>query len=186
MNNKWEFPTIKRCQMIPDWLIAYRRQPNAPGQGATHFFLDDFRFEAVWNNPEESLKHIKTQVVLSPDFSLYHDWPLALQIWNTYRNRECGAYWQEKGLRVIPTVSWAGPDSYDFCFTGIEPGGVVAVTTLGIQKNLAHRFGFHEGFVKMLELLKPQHILCYGELPKEIKTNIKITTYPTFWNKKGR
>lgn len=186
MNNKWEFPTIKRCQMIPDWLVAYRRQPNAPGQGATHFFLDDFRFEAVWNNPEESLKHLKTKIVLSPDFSIYRDWPLALQIWNTYRNRECGAYWQEKGLRVIPTVSWAGPDSYDFCFAGIEPGGIVAIGTVGLQNDDATGSYFHAGFIEMIQRLSPKTVLCYGPVLDSVSDFTKIITYPTFWKKKGK
>lgn len=185
MKNKWQLPTIKRTFCVPDWLIAYRRRPPVkPGVGATHFFLDDFRFEAIWNNPEGSLKHLKTKIVLSPDFSIYREWPLVLQLWNSYRNRWCGAFWQSKGYSVIPTVSWAGPNSYDFCFAGIEPGGIVAIGTVGVT-DIAQTIAFRAGFREMIQRLKPQHILCYGPFPKNIDTLIDITTYPSFWKKKG-
>ena len=43
--NKWGFPVIKRCDLVPDWLCQYRKTCQLPGVGATHFFIDDFRFE---------------------------------------------------------------------------------------------------------------------------------------------
>ena len=187
MKSKWEFPVIKGVEVVPDWLIAYRRRlPSRSGIGATHFFLDDFRFESIWNDPKGSLKHLKTSVVLSPDFSIHYEWPIALQIWNTYRNRWCGAFWQSQGYLVIPTVSWSNTDSFDFCFAGIEPGSVVAIATVGLQNNLAAKVSFRVGFDEMNQRLRPKHILCYGQFPEEIETNVEITTYPTFWEKKGK
>ena len=182
MSNEWEFPIIKRCDLIPDFLIGYRKKrPNSSGIGATHFFLDDFRFSSIWSNPHTSLDHIKTPIVLSPDFSLYRDWPLALQIWNTYRNRWCGAFWQSRGLTVIPTVSWSGPSSYDFCFDAISPGGVVAISMLGV-KGEADNYFFMAGFLEMKRRIKPSQILCYGNPPESLAD--QLITYPTFWQKK--
>ncbi len=193
MKNNWEFPTIKRTHIIPDWLIAYRLQsPIKKGISATHFFLDDFRFEPIWNNPEGSREHLATEVVLSPDFSLYRDWPLALQIWNTYRNRWCGAFWQSQGYSVIPTVSWSGPESYDFCFEGCEPGGVVAITTVGLERNEATRSYFHAGFYEMIQRLSPKTVLCYGKMEESVRNTLgarqlaNIITYPTLWDKKRK
>lgn len=188
MSNQWQFPIIKATPTIPDFLIAYRRRPpKREGIGATHFFLDDFRFESIWNDPTSSLKHLKTPVVLSPDFSLYRDWPLALQIWNTYRNRWCGAFWQSKGYQVIPTISWGGPESYEFCFAGLEPGGVVAISALGILGMAEHHL-FMAGFDEMRERIKPTKILCYGAFPEPQNGHLceDIITYPTFWSKKGK
>ena len=67
--------------------------------------------------------------LLSPEFSLYWDMPRALQIYSTFKNRWCGAYWQRQGFIVIPTVFWSSNDSFEFCFDGIERGLVVAVST---------------------------------------------------------
>ena len=46
--------------------------------------------------------------------------PLALQIESVFKNRWCGAYWQSKGLKVIPTVSWGDERSFDFCFMFVD------------------------------------------------------------------
>ncbi len=182
MSNEWQFPIIRATPTIPDFLIGYRKKARrSSGVGATHFFLDDFRFESIWNDPYTSIDHIKTTLVLSPDFSLYRDWPLALQIWNTYRNRSCGAFWQSRGLTVIPTVSWSGPESYDFCFDSIQPGGVVAISMLGV-KGAAANYIFMAGFFEMKRRIKPSHILCYGNAPESLAD--ELISYPTFWQKK--
>lgn len=44
--------------------------------------------------------------VISPDFSLYIDMPLCLQMVNVYLNRAVGCYIQRKGVKVIPNVRW--------------------------------------------------------------------------------
>ncbi len=185
--NKWGFPVIKRCDFVPDWLCQYRKTCSGKGVGATHFFIDDFRFESIWNDPQSALKYLHQPIVLSPDFSLYRDWPLALQIWNTYRNRWCGAFWADSGYQVIPTISWSGPESYDFCFAGLEPGGVVAIGTVGLEKkNDAIRSNFHVGFIEMINRLSPKAVLCYGQIPTEVSQLAKIITYPSFWEKKRK
>ena len=182
MGNEWEFPIIRATQVIPDFMIGYRKKrPNLGGIGVTHFFLDDFRFDSIWKDPMVSMEHIKTPIVLSPDFSLYRDWPLALQIWNTYRNRWCGGFWQSRGLTVIPTISWSGPDSYDFCFDGIQPGGVVAISMLGVSGS-AENYIFMAGFLEMKRKIKPSQILCYGNAPEGLAD--QLISYPTFWQKK--
>ncbi|MBQ7516004.1 MAG: DUF4417 domain-containing protein [Schwartzia sp.] len=64
-----------------------------PASFGLHFFLDDYRFERVWNNPRQYLPQIeKFAFALSPDFSLYLDTPKAVQIWNHYRKHWCAAY----------------------------------------------------------------------------------------------
>lgn len=56
--------------------------------------------------------------LLSPDYSLYTDMPLALQIKNTFKNRWCGAYWQSLGLNVIPTIEWEMKEVLIFALRG--------------------------------------------------------------------
>lgn len=79
---------------VPAWLVPYRQRirANEPGtqgvhaEGCVHFFLDDYRFETVWNRPFKALEALRPyRTLLTPDFSLYRDWPLTLQLWNTYR-----------------------------------------------------------------------------------------------------
>jgi hypothetical protein len=124
-DNHLGIPALRhtRLSAIPEWLVAYRTRIRSKtfdfNTAAVHFFLDDYRYETVWSRPQRALEHLsKYRILLAPDFSLYADWPLAMQQWNVYRNRWCGRYWQELGFLVIPTVSWSTPESFDFCFEG--------------------------------------------------------------------
>ena len=54
---------------------------------------------------------------------------------NVYRNRWIGCMLQEKGYKVIPTIQWALEDTYDICFSGVEKGSVIIISTLGCIHN---------------------------------------------------
>ena len=60
--------------------------------------------------------------VCTPDFSMYTDFPLALQINSHYRKHWLGAYWQSKGITVIPTIFWSDERSFEWCFDADDPG----------------------------------------------------------------
>lgn len=63
-----------------------------------HFFVDDYRFKGIYDNPERTLrKYRQYAFLLSPDFSLYVDMPIEEQFYNVFRNRWVGAYWQSLG-----------------------------------------------------------------------------------------
>lgn len=74
-------------------------------------------------------------------------------------------------MRVIPTVTWGTPSSLDFCFDGIECGSVVAVSTYAKGNN---ERGFMVGYNKMLEVLNPSAIICYGDPFPSMTGNIKV------------
>ena len=98
--------------------------------------------------------------LLSPDFSTYADMNLWRQIESVAKNRWCGAFWQSKGLTVIPTISWSTPRSYDFCFDGIEKSSIVAIGMIGCKSNKTE---FLRGYNTMLEKIAPEAIICFGE-----------------------
>ena len=44
-----------------------------------HFFIDDYQFERLWNNPWQYLELLKrVKGVITPDFSMYTDTPQAM------------------------------------------------------------------------------------------------------------
>ena len=121
---------------------------------------------------------------LSPDFSLYLDYPISLQIYNTYRNRYCGAYWQSLGVNVIPTIGWRDEKSFDFCFDGVEKGSVVAVGTVGIMNNKDAKELFLKGYNEMLKRIEPSKIIIYGNEIEGLGGNkIYIKPFSSKWNK---
>jgi hypothetical protein len=184
--NSYGIPTVRRAPIayLPTWIVPYRtrlRGDTSVAEGAFHFFLDDYRFEAVWNHPNKALHALSTHhmTALTPDFSVFADWPIAIQIWNTYRNRWCGAMWQANGIRVIPSIAWSTPESYPFAFAGVEQRSLVAVSTVGIRQGDFSFFA--RGYREMLIRLRPSHILCYGRLDSELEKLAEVRVYPSRW-----
>ena len=187
-DNAWGIPCLEHTPLtgLPNWLAPYGtriRSQNGVTGGAVHFFLDDYRFERVWQRPRKALASLEQfDAVLTPDFSLYHDWPLSLQLWNTYRSRWCGAFWQQHGLIVIPTVSWSDAESFAFCFCGVPVCSIVAVSTVGVPLTDALAYGlFVQGFRVMVDRLRPTVVLCYGQIPSVCRQLVEVICYPTRW-----
>ena len=107
----------------------YAASCKARGDKGVHFFIDDYQFNRLWTNIDRYVPMLQQfRYVMTPDFSTYTDFPKAIQIYNHYRKHWVGAYLQEAGIRVIPTISWSTPDSFEWCFAGEPAGGTVAVS----------------------------------------------------------
>lgn len=185
-DNQYGIPTIKKTDFVPDWIVPYgqriRTDKRVEG-GAVHTFIDDYRFEQLWNRIWDTTPVIqKIGGALSPDFSVYPEWPFALQLWNIYRSRWLGAFWQEKGIKVIPTVTWGDPKSFSFSFLGIERGSIVALSTVGVNRREQNRRLFELGFYEMISQVAPELILCYGETsPVDMENHVDVKWYPSYW-----
>ena len=128
-----------------------------------HFFIEDARFECVYKNPDKYLERLAVyNCLLTPDFSVLADMPAWLQIENVGKSRWCGRYWQEKGLRVLPTVSWGDPASLEFSFLGLPEGTSVAISTIG-TRNPDASVNFLLGYQELIHTVKPYSIYCYGK-----------------------
>ena len=187
-DNRWGIPNMQHTPVdcVPDWLVPYRQQVRTKrdlSRGAVHFCLDDYRFEGVWHRPNRAVKGLrKFKTLLTPDFSLYRDWPIMLQMWNTYRSRWVGCFWQARGFTVIPTVSWSSAESYSFCFAGVPKRSIVAVSSLGVKMtNPVERHLFIAGFQTMVQQLQPIIVLSCGQLPMLCHSLVEVVIYPTIW-----
>ena len=108
----------------------------------------------------------------------YTDYPVAIQIYNHYRKHWIGAYLQDEGIQVIPTISWGEAQSFEWCFDGEPVGGTVAISSVGCMNSRYKKQLFLMGYQEMMQRLKPEQILCYGEVPEECKGNIlRIRTF---------
>lgn len=161
-------PQLPALLSLPSTLINYnaRNRLGQPQDGDyVHFFLDDYRFEVMWSQPERALSRVKRAgKALSPDFSLYPEMPRIVQMWNVYRSRWCGAWMSQHGIEVIPTVTWSDEASYDFCFRGLAPGGTVAVSTVGIiRASTGEQDRFVAGYKAMIDYVRPARVIIYGK-----------------------
>jgi hypothetical protein len=161
----YDIPTLDKVIHTPKSLMGFNYCKSTPPQEGVgvHFFLDDYQFERVWNSPEDYCTMLADyDCVLTPDFSLYTNMPIAMMIWNTYRSRLIGQMMQDYGCTVIPTVSWAGTDSYDFAFDGLPTGGVIAVSTIGVKRSKDAFDIWVQGMDECMKVVKPHSVIVYG------------------------
>lgn len=180
--NKYGIPDIKKDEFEVKELIPYRVDSNR--NGTAHFFLDDYRFERCWRKPDSQIEELKKyDGVLSPDFSMYTNYPQAMQIWQVYRNRWCACYWQSLGIKVIPTISWSDKESFKYCFLGVQKGSTVAIGTVGVLNDEYAKTLFMQGFKEMLKQLEPKEILIYGNKMSELEGYKNIRWFDPYMNK---
>ena len=160
-------PRLRPCMAKPGRMVGFNYAKTAKDgdkrDAACHFFIDDYQFERVWTSPERYTEVLRGfRCVLTPDFSLYMDMPDAMQRWNRYRSQALGLFWQRQGLKVVPTLSWAEPESYRFCFDGVPRRSTVAVSTVGVKGDPAALAVWHDGMREAMGRLAPRRVLLYG------------------------
>lgn len=172
---------------IKEWIgFNYVLSDKEPEGKAVHFFIDDYQFNRIWNNPEKYVDKLrKYEAVLTPDFSPYADMPMATQIFNHYRKHWVGRFLQENGVKVIPTIRASKDDrSFKWYLDGEPKGGVVCISSMWTSKEDDREY-FIKEYNQMYQKLKPSKIYIYGNKIDGLKGNIEYI--PTFtekrWNK---
>lgn len=180
-SGKWGLHLIQMQSLSTDNIVLVacsdtRANDNEENkQKGVHFFVDDYRFNGIYDNPERTLKrYSQYSFLLSPDFSTYTDMDLWRQLESVAKNRWVGAFWQSKGLTIIPTISWGLSQSYEFCFDGVEKGATVAIGMIGCKQS---KLNFMRGYNEMLKRLEPEKIICFGSPFDEMQGNIVTVDY---------
>lgn len=178
-NDFWQMPIIKNDNYIPNDLIGFNYAKTSKEKNVgIHFYVDDYQFERLWNAPEKYIDVLSEyDCILSPDFSLYMDMPMPMKIWNIYRSRQIGAYYQSQGIKVIPTISWAEEETFEFCFQGIPKGSIVSVSTIGVKQNSDALKIWEDGMREMIKRIEPSAILVYGGELEFDYGDIKVIYY---------
>ena len=156
------------------------------------FYVDDYRWEnQVWSTkPSEFAKKLinsKFMAVFAPNFSLWTDMAQALRIYNVFRSRWCGRYWQECGVKIIPDVQYPSPADYDFVFAGIPKKSPCVGTqwqTNGTKTGTRDKFipVKQKGFLQMLKVLDPQSVLIYAnDLGREAVEEVLPKSLHVVW-----
>ena len=134
-----------------------------------HFFLPDYRFQQVWNNPAKYIDCFKQyKGICSPDFSCYIGMPKAMQIFNVYRMAFLSAYYERYGIKVLPSVTWGEPDTYKWVFDWIPHGSAVVVSTVGCMQNKKATVEFLRGYEVMLDKVQPYQVIIYGKVSDDV------------------
>jgi hypothetical protein len=171
---EYDIPSIKPTFASAQKFIGFNYAKTCKDRENTgvHFFVDDYQFLRLWTHPDAYLGSLRQfKCVCTPDFSMYTDFPKAVQIYNHYRKHWLGAYWQQQGITVIPTISWSDEDSFEWCFDGEPLHSIVAVSSVGTQQSKQGKQLFEAGFKEMVSRLEPSGILFYGAVPESCEMN---------------
>lgn len=83
-----------------------------------------------------------------------------------------GQMWPEHRYHLIPTMSWAEEDTFKFCFDGI-----VAVSSVGVMRNLEALDIFKTGMQEMIEVVELTKIIFYGKPMAELCNGIDFVCF---------
>lgn len=165
----YQIPTLEPTSYIPDDLIGFNYVMSTDSRDAgVHFFIDDYQFRRCYERPALYIEKLKEfPCVLTPDWSLYTDMPMAMKIYNVFRSRLFGQMCQDAGIQVIPTLQWAGEDTFAFVFDGLPKRSTVAVSTVGVMKDEQAAGIWRAGMTEAIRRLQPRTIILYGtEMPE--------------------
>lgn len=176
-----------RFDCIPDDSIdfeeSFSRKIKNHKKLNVNFYVDDCKFTRLWNNPDKYIDHLSCfHSVTMPDFSIStgeFGMPFALNIYNKYRNHALAWYLHMNDIEIIPSVSIADANNYDWCFDGLPKNSVLSVCTNGRVRSKAARLEFCEGFKVMCDRLEPVKVVMVGRIPDELSTDVPIINFTT-------
>lgn len=155
-----------------------------------HFYRDDLKFARALTNPEEFVERFSPfQLVLTPDFSLGRGMPNWMKWQHIALSRAAGVVWQTRGLNVVASLRWLGPEDYDVVALGVPKNSVFTCSMYGAVDDKTELDIFMTGLREMISRLRPEMVLVYGvpqrwNLQAEFGSSTKIVQFPASYETK--
>ena len=172
------------------WLInlnnIYSGDKNAYRK-IVHCFKENNELDRYYNKPYMLLEKVcKYYATSTLDFGMHPGMGRAQIIDATFKNRWSGVWQQMNGHeRVAVTVGWLFKDTYDICFTGIEDGTLLIISTLGVC-NAMSRDIFLNGFKEMRRRFPHLQIICVGNKLPEMDNDVCFIDYKNSFGNFGK
>lgn len=172
------WPVVEPCHEVPERLITFC-VGSKDRDGYAHLFLDDYRFERLWNTPERYIPTLREyKGMIGPDFSTYTDMPYPMQVWNKYRSMALTGWWQRQGVSVVPVLQWSDERSLGFAFGGMPDGGTFCVSTVGVGRDRAAQRMFQAGIDAALQAIDMDTLLVYGSWDSfDVHDMVRVVRY---------
>ena len=162
----YDIPRIESSQTVPGSLVAFSEamaMTTADPWAWVHFYEDDYRFRRLWGHPERYVNKLRQFAgVISPDFSLYRNMPVAQKIAHTYRNQLLGAWLQVQGVNVIANARLSGRESVSYTLAGVPRQASIAIGLHGCVKDRENRAHGIEEIRLICDLQEPTNLIVYG------------------------
>lgn len=103
-DNEWGVPVLRLDRQVTRVPLPFVKwgsiARSSKMTGCYHFYTDDYKFLALWRNPEAILKSGCRNVV-EINFSTHTSYPKAITLFNTFRKRSISRLWQDLGVNVM-------------------------------------------------------------------------------------
>ena len=189
------------CHEVPRKLIGFdeakavykktvRKDHDFYEDAFVHFYIDDQKFDgkrsSIWLNPEIVVRFARHFAgVISPDFSVFQDFPKPIKMHNIYRMRAFD-FWLELGnIPCIYNVRWGTEETWEYCFDGIPKDSMISIGTVASDlRKPRSRTVFEDEFRKMIEILTSSTIVIYGSCESKVireaeNSGITIISFPS-------
>ena len=118
-----------RIPWIPFNCVMSDRQRESHG---VHFFIDDYLFQRAWNDPCR-YAHLLSgyQAVMTPDFSMFTDYPVTVQLYKWVATVNWGSYFELQyhghlSINDVESVTFSDtlPGNFDVILGKLKRKGV--------------------------------------------------------------
>jgi len=214
MSGKYDFPILSDMIMTdseigelttfandkadkPPYLYIYQTlskevQRNILPQSIIGFYTGDVALEGIYNQPSivtQNIINYKVKGCVMVDFSTYFNSSNSIQLYNIYRSLWVARYWQESGVKIIPSLLGSKKNIEDYL--KVLPKHTTVCFQLHRKYNndefKEKRFIISE----MISKLEPSQLIIYGEPKsyekiKDIVSGIKVQFLETFINNRHK
>lgn len=137
-NNLFDIPTLDMdCQpksvALPFRTWGANKRSVSDSGGTLCFYVDDYRFSAIWKNPEKVLI-ASPQMICEPNFSLFDSTPNAFGLYLIYKKRWLSRFYQTHNIAVFVDLH-ISPKFYEYNKLGV-PIGYNAFSSRGHSASL--------------------------------------------------
>lgn len=184
----YQLPTLRATVLegAPSEMWSFSRRSHAKNARTSlvHGYLEDPVLMGLANNPARQLAAFADFLaVVTPDFSMTLGMPLHDRVRSAWMGRAVGAFFQSRGLPVIPNIRWAEMSDLDVVLDGLPCQGTIALSSQGLLRDKKLYSTFQQGVSLVLERLAPCAVVFYGTmsplLHEMISSMTKLHQFPT-------
>lgn len=160
-DNWLEIPVLKlemQAKEIELPFVPYGTAHKMRTARTLHYYTEDYRFVALWENPAKGLNNSITQAV-EPNISLFDTTPIARGLERIYRKRWIARWWQNKGICIYADLN-VSAKFYEYNLLGI-PKGWNAFATRGYRGGLEALKEEH-GIARKISECDTPNMIVYG------------------------
>ena len=111
-DNKYDIPVLdpnKQADVVHFPFNAWGSiRRTSTMRGTWHFYVDDYRFSALWDKAN-MVPETQCRSVVEVNYTITDQMPYPVALYRVYQKRWLARYWQSKGISIIVDLNVARP-----------------------------------------------------------------------------